>query len=298
VPVFVDLTPEDDAEVIVAALGPSNAEQLLRSNGVEKRRRESRRALATRAARSYVKQLLKSVPPGPIAVDITAFRAPTETHDLTLDWRSVLDNDARRIKPGGLQVLEEALTDIRNEAQARERCPGVCLELSLPLPLAMLVGYQWRWTTQLRTTVETVNPATGRMLRVEPSGGATDVRSELRKMALPGTGPMVLALSVGHSLGATVDRYAGDVNARGFEHLHVPCDFAKEPLDAADIRGLAAHVVNRLNGLQAEGTPKHLLMRAPANLAAAIGLASNGIGPTWVPLYDGHDNYSGGITIG
>lgn len=298
IPVFVELTPKEDAEAIAAAIGSSDAKQLLQSNGVEKRRRESRRALAVRAARSYVTELVKSVPPGPIAVEITAFRAPTENHDLTLDWRSVFDDDARAIEPGALRVFEEALADIRAEAQGRERCPAVSLELSLPLPLAMLVGHQWRWTTQLRTTIETVNPATGQMLRVQPSGSSSITRPELRATALPGTGPMVLALSVGPSLGETVERYAAEVDARGFEHLHVPCDFAKEPLDAADIRGLAAHVVGRLNRLQAEGKPKHLLMRAPANLAAAIGLAGNGIGPTWVPLYDGHEGYSGGITIG
>jgi hypothetical protein len=41
-----------------------------------------------------------------------------------------------------------------------------------------------------------------------------------------------------------------------------------------------------------------VLLRTPANLAAAIGLASNAIGLTWVASYDGHDYYDDGLTIG
>ena len=56
--------------------------------------------------------------------------------------------------------------------------------------------------------------------------------------------------------------------------------------------------MSRLNELHAEGVPKHLLLRAPASLATAIGLAANGTGPTYVPFYDGHDYYVGGLWVG
>lgn len=119
-----------------------------------------------------------------------------------------------------------------------------------------------------------------------------------RKATLPGSGTFVLGVSVGASLGATIDRYAADHDARGFEHLHVERDCENDPLDADEVRALAAHVVKRLNTLQSDGAPKHLLLRAPASLAVAIGLAANGTGPTCVPFYDGHDYYVGGIWIG
>ena len=60
----------------------------------------------------------------------------------------------------------------------------------------------------------------------------------------------------------------------------------------------ASQIVSRLNTLHAIGTPKHLLLRGPASLATAIGLSANGTGPTYVPFYDGHDAYVGGLWIG
>jgi len=297
VPVFVELRPRD-RPAIETAIGRDCAVQLLGYNGVTRGARQDLRDLARAAARRYVKQLVKCVEPGTVEAAVSVFRAPTGEHHLNLDWRTLFDAEARILAPGGIETTVEALSDIREALQARDRCPPVSLEVSLPMPLAMLVGYQWRWTTQLRVTVETVNPSTGRILRVEPSGATSRLLPTSRVVTLDGSGPFVLALSVGFSLGATVDRYAADNGARGFEHLHVECDFATEPLDAADIRTLAARVVKRLNELQAAGTPKHLLLRAPANLAAAIGLAGNGIGRTFVSFYDGHDGYVGGLWIG
>jgi hypothetical protein len=69
-------------------------------------------------------------------------------------------------------------------------------------------------------------------------------------------------------------------------------------LDASAIQGLAAHLVKRLNALHATGTPKHLLLRGPASLAVAIGQGANSTGRTFVPFYDGHDGYVGGLWIG
>jgi hypothetical protein len=297
VPVFVELRSHD-RPAIEAAIGRDQAMRLLGYNGVTRDAKQDLRDLARAAARRYVKQLVNGVEPGTVDAAVSTFRAPTGEHDLSLDWRPLFDAEARIPARGGIETITEALSDIREALQARDRCPPVCVEVSLPMPLAMLVGYQWRWTTQLRVTVETVNPSTGRMLSVEPSGASSRLLPMSRAVTLDGEGPFVLALSVGFSLGATVDRYAADNNACGFEHLHVECDFATEPLDATDIRTLAAHVVRRLNELQAAGMPKHLLLRAPANLATAIGLAGNGIGHTWVPFYDGHDGYVGGLWIG
>jgi hypothetical protein len=298
VPVLVDLQPGDDSAAIGAAIGSAYARQLLSSNGILHRNGQSLRALARETARRYVKQLVRGLPDGPVDVAITAFRAPTEQHDLTLDWRPLFNQDTRELAAGAEKVIVEALADIRTALQARERSPEVHIELALPLPLAMLIGHEWRWTTQLKATAKTVNPATGQMLTVPPGGARSELVATVSSGALAGKGPFVLALSVGTMLGNAVERYADEHDACGFEEMHVDCDASENPLEADDIRSLAAQVVKRLNEVHATGTEKHLLLRAPASLALAIGLAGNGTGPTWVPFYDGHDYYVSGLNIG
>lgn len=298
VPVLVDLKPGRDNAAIEAAIGPAYAKRLLSSNGILHHNGQSLQELARDTARRYVAQLVRGLPAGPVDVAITAFRAPTEQHDLTLDWRSLFNPDSRELAPGAHQTLVEALTDIRAALQARERSPEVQVEFALPLPLAMLVGHEWRWTTQLKTTVNTVNPATGQILTVAPGGPRSALVPAVRSGAPGGSGPFVLAVSVGTPLGATVERYADEHDACAFEEMHVDRDPGVDPFDADDIRALAALVIKRLNELHAAGQKKHLLLRCPASLAGVIGLASNGTGPTWVPFYDGHDYYVGGVTIG
>lgn len=105
----------------------------------------------------------------------------------------------------------------------------------------------------------------------------------------------MLAVSVGAELGAAADRWAAEHDARSIEVLPIDRDPATDPLDADDIRSLAAHIAKRLNQLHSDGAPKHLLLRGPAAVGAAVGLAANASGPTYVPFYDAHDYYSGGV---
>jgi len=297
-PVFVDLRPSDRT-AIEAQLGPVYTERLLDRNGLVRARRQSLKALAREAAREYVRRLVGGLPDRPVDVAISAFRAPTEQHDLTLDWRSLFDEPTRTLAPDAAETIVEALDDIREAMQARGRNPALHVELTLPMPLAMLVGYRWRETTQLQVTLKTVNPGTGDMLIVAPAAPTAMAWPAPRTASFPDrSGPYVLAVSVGHTLGATVDRYADEQDARGFEHLHIDRDPRTEPLNAEEVRSLAALVARRLHALQSQGTPKHLPLRTPASLAAAIGLAANAIGPTWVPFYDGHDYYADGLSIG
>jgi hypothetical protein len=196
-----------------------------------------------------------------------------------------------------VETFTEALGDIREALQGRARAPQVSVDVNLPLPLAMLVGFQWRTTTQLQVTIKTINPD-GRMLVVEPGtpadgGGLPDPVTA----TLAGDGPFVLAISVGADLGQAVERYATEQHSRGLERVYLPLP-DDGYLDASAIRALAAHAARRLNALHANGTPKHLLIRGPASLATAIGLAANGTGPTFVPFYDGHDGYISGVSIG
>jgi hypothetical protein len=295
-PVFVDLRPGDRA-AIEADLGPLYTDWLLNRNGLVRAPRQSLKTLAREAAREYVRRLIIGLPDGPVEVAISSFRSPTEQHDLSLDWRSLFDAEARTLMPEAVATFIEVLEDIREAIQVRGRTPQLLVELTLPMPLAMLVGHRWRETTQLQVTLKTVNPD-GAILVVPPGPPTTLPWPTPSSATLNGPGPFVLAISVGPTLGATVNRYAEDHEACGFEHLHIDRDPRTDPLDAEEIRSLAAHVVRRLHAIKARGLPKHLLLRTPASLAAAIGLAANAIGPTWVPFYDGHDYYAGGLTIG
>jgi hypothetical protein len=295
-PVFVDLRPRDRVD-IEAKLGPVYTDRLLNRNGLVRSRGQSLQALARDAAREYVRRLVAGLPTGPVDVAISTFRAPTEQHDLSLDWRSLFDAEARTLDAEATETLCEALDDIRQTMQARARTPELHVELTLPMPLAMLVGYRWRETTQLKVTLKTVNPG-GDLLVVPPAAPTNRPWPAARIDTFDRSGPYVLAVSVGPTLGATVERYADEHAARGFEHLHVDRDPRSDPLNAEEVRSLAAHIARRLHAVKAQGAPKHLLLRAPASLAAAIGLAANAVGPTWVPFYDGHEYYTGGLIIG
>jgi hypothetical protein len=273
VPVLVDLKPGRDSADIEAAIGPAYAKRLLNTNGILQRNGQSLRELARETARRYVAQLVRGLPGGPVDVAITAFRAPTEQHDLTLDWRSLFNTKFRELVPGAQETIVAALSDIRAALQARARSPEGDGAHGQSRP-------------------------TGQMLTVAPGGPRSRLTPAVRTGAPAGAGPFVLAVSVGAPLGATVERYADEHGACAFQEMHVDRDAGEDRLDADDIRALAVLVVKRLNELHAAGREKHLRLRCPAGLAAAIGLASNGTGPTWVPFYDGHDYYVGGLTTG
>jgi len=295
-PVFVDLRPRD-REVIESKLGAVYTDRLLDRNGLVRKSRQSLKALAREAAREYVRRLVAGVPAGPVSVAVSSFRAPTEQHDLSLDWRPLFDAETRTLHPDAADTICETLDDIRVALQVRDRAPDLHVELTLPMPLAMLVGYRWRETTQLRVTLKTLNPG-GDLLVVPPAPPAAMAWPTAEIAAFDRPGPFVLAVAVGPTLGETVERYAHAHDARGFEYLHVDRDPRVHPLGSDEIRSLAADIARRLHAIKATGAPKHLLLRGPAVLAAAIGLATNAVGPTWVPFYDGHEYYADGLSIG
>lgn len=296
IPVFVELKPTDYDD-IAQAIGPAYAKQLIAGNGIVPLSRQSLRDLADDTARRYVKQLVRTLPAGPVTMAVTAFRAPAEEHDLTLDWRSLFDAHERVLQAGAQETIIEALGDIREALQSRARSPKVTVELNVPIALALLIGHEFRWTTQLRVTLVTVNPD-GEMLVIDPAPPGDCSWPQPQVADRPGSGPVVLAVSVGAELGAAADRWADENDACRIETLHVGRSPNADPLDADEVKSLAATIARRLNELHAAGVPKHLLLRGPAALGAAVGLAANGSGPTYVPFYDGHSYYSGGVWVG
>lgn len=210
---------------------------------------------------------------------ITAFRAPAEAHDLTLDRRRLFDPQARVLQHGAQETIIEAFGEIHEALQEPQRSRQVTVEVSLPIPLAVLLGHELRWTTQVKVTIITVNPS-GDPLVVEPAAPVMRSWPDWRVEDLPGAGP---AVSVGAELGAAADRWAAEHDARSIEGVHIDRDPATDPLDGNDVRSLAAHSAKRLNKLHGDGAPKHLLLRGPAVLDAAVGLAATASGPPTCP---------------
>lgn len=114
---------------------------------------------------------------------------------------------------------------------------------------------------------------------------------------MSGSGPFVVAVSVGKPLTGTLGRYAADVGARGTVHLHLPLERG-QLLNGREINALANWVVRELGRANDEGCEKHLILLSPVSLAVRIGTIAHGTGRTWLPLWDGESSYRGGIMIG
>jgi hypothetical protein len=95
VPLFVDLQPSEDADAIKRAFGSRRGRRLLDLNGVIRNRGEDLPTFSKRAARQYVKDLIREHPGDNLHAAITTGREPTGQHHLSLDWRR-LARDHRR----------------------------------------------------------------------------------------------------------------------------------------------------------------------------------------------------------
>src|SRR5258708_16721317 len=150
-PVFIDLSPSRDRAIMDAAMGESVAGQLVERNGVIRQRAESVASLTSRIARRYVRDAVVSLPQNEtVTAMITVFRPGDGSHDLTIDWRAIFDCDRRDFAGAGRPRATEVLNDLREALQERSLRPRVQVDLYLPLPLALFVGYEWRYTPGIR----------------------------------------------------------------------------------------------------------------------------------------------------
>src|SRR5439155_4787517 len=159
--------------------------------------------------------------------------------------------------------------------QAAFHSPDVVLDLDLPLPLAFLVGYEWRLTTRLRLTVEL---RTGTTFGELTGDGDVVVPQEPSREPLGGHGPAVLAVSCRGGFGEAAQRYAAEVDARELISLHV-----SGVLETPALRGLAHATARALGRLNGQAVDKHLLILGPAGLAVLAGAASNATGAVTIP---------------
>jgi hypothetical protein len=297
IPLFVDLRPGRDTDAIKQAFGARRGQQLLDLNGVIRGDGEDLESFAKRAARQYIKDLIREHAGDQLRIAITTGREPTGQHDLSLDWRRLVDGDGRLSDPGALATIVETLADIRQALQTKSSYPHITVEPHVRLPLAALIGWEWNRVRPLRLTVQ--QPSAAGMQTVE------DLPADPRKWGAPemtpqtGDGPAVVAVSVGKRLGDAVHRYAATQRARETCCLHVALDeLPDRTLSPEDISSIAMWTVDQLAELNDRGVEKHLLLLGPASLAVRIGAAANGTGRTWMPFWDGAAGYTSGLAIG
>jgi hypothetical protein len=290
VPIFASIEPHQLAEAKNHRLSGRDFEMLRDANGVI-RNGQTLPAWRRDVARRYIRAAVRAIDATEYTIAATAFTPPDGHQDFTLDWRSVLDEDTRELTPGTLPILVDALRTLRDAIKPTEQFPHITLDIDMPLPLAALIGYEWRVTSRLRLTIRQRTGAG--TLEVAGDGSTrTDwpdwtVRDHGRQ------GPCVVAVSTTpDALTAHLQRYADQVGAGQTLDLHVPGQ-----LDADGIRGLAREITGKLREACDNGADKHLLLAGPAALAVLVGAANNGNGTLTMPFWNG-STYVSPIVIG
>ncbi len=295
VPLFVGLKPGvvPDRSSITSALAECG-EAFLSCNGLEIAGGESVLDFSRRVSKRYLRDVLKSIADvtpslDGVSVAIRIQSEPDGNHDLTFDWRSIFDLRRRCFVGNGRGLVNGALANARDALQTIAHAPRVELDLDLPIPIAFLLGFEWRITSRLRLSVRQRTGITVSV--VDGDGGAEEIPRPVRESRL-GRGPAILVVSCRGGLGDLPQRYAASIDAQELILLHVPGELSKE-----GIRSLARSCASELRDLSNRGVEKHLLMLGPASLAVFAGAASNASGPVTVPFWDG-SNYVNPITVG
>jgi TIR domain len=296
VPLFVDLEPGRDRELLEDALGDRAAKRLLDLQGLVRSREESLEGFARRAARRYVKDSLRGLGEDPLRVEITTAREPTLNGDLSIDWRGLVKENGDPRSEQALARMVISLSDIRAATQAEAHRPHICVEPHVRVPLGALIGWEWNRVRPVRLDI--LQPAPDGSTALIREGDYGDVPlPEADVKVLGKDGPVVVAASVGIPLDGTLARYAARIQGRRIVHLHVPLENGRF-LEGSEINSLARWVVDQLGHANDEGGAKHLILAGPVGLAVRVGAMAHGKGACWIPLWDGGSSYSGGLEIG
>jgi predicted nucleic acid-binding protein len=291
VPLFADIPRARAFAELETVLPPDDLALLKDANGIV-RARHLRDAFHADAARRYMRAAIHSLGRGRCTFAATALAEPQGTQDFTLDWRSLIDPDLRALSPDAPALVINALRTIRDEMRLTAEFPEIVLDLDLPLPLAALIGYEWRVTSRLQLIVRQ-RSGTG-IVKVAGVGIARATWPAWQRQTLGPDGINILAVSTtSHPLTAHALAYARAHGGARLVELHVD----EGPLDATSIRGLARHVAAEAYTLNANGSPTHLLLAGPAALAVMVGAASNGNGPLIMPFW-GREGYLTPIRVG
>lgn len=298
VPLFVTARPGEVKRKLLAVAADPNSplttddvELFMEANGHPRGRGERNEDYRTAVARRYVRAAVKWLAQDSYTIALTALAEPAGTQDFTFDWRPLVDPQTRTLAVGAEELMRDALVTFRDAIRPTAAFPHVTLDLDLPLPMAALIGYEWRVTSRLALTVR---QRTGSSIRtVDGDGPATTGIPGWTETDLPGSGPTVVAISTTpRPLTGPLGRYAHAVGARRTLDLHLP-----RQLDPADVRGLARHVAATLRDINNAGQEKHVLLAGPASLATLIGAGANGNGPVTMPLWNGQE-YGSALVFG
>lgn len=297
VPLFVTIRPSEAKTALLAAtthagtkLTSDDVDIFTDANGYA-RSTERIGDFRTAVAHRYVRAAVASLSQDSYSVAVTALTEPTGSQDFTFDWRHVIDARTRIFIPGAADMMREALVAFRDAVRPTAAFPHITLDLDIPLPIAALVGHEWRVTSRLKLTIR--QRTRSGVVLVDGDGPIGTGWPAWTKTQCAGDGPNVFAVSTTSAgLTAPLDRYASEVGANRTMELHVPSE-----LDADGIRGLARHVAAALRDANGEGRPKHLILAGPAALAVLIGAGANAGGPVTAPLWDG-SKYQSAIVFG
>jgi SMODS-associated and fused to various effectors sensor domain len=278
VPLFIDVSPTVDADGFRNALR-SHKDEFLAMNGVGLKSGEDLNEFRRRVARRYVRDAIAMLPEDTISIALRGLSEPNDAHDLTFDWRHLVDPTSRQLVPDALARMIDALANAREEFQARSASPELRVDLDLPLPLAYLVGYEWRITTRIRLAAW---QRTGSSYRWIESDGAVAEIAAPDVEELGSVGPVVIVASCRDGAQGAALRYAKSLGAQRLVSLHV-----HGLLNDAQLRGLARVTANELRNAGDHGAEKHLLIVGPTTLAMLTGAAANAVGPVVVPFWNG-----------
>lgn len=291
VPLFLNVRPSAANAVMRPVLGDDDAEVFFEASGrVRGRKRNSE--FHRDVARRYVRAAAASLDQSSFSVAATALSEPDGDQDFTLDWRTAIDPQTRVLTEDP-EVLRDAVWSLRDALSPRAGFPELELTLNLPLPLAMLLGYEWRVTSRLKLTIRQRTRSS--IVVVTGDGHATDLGAwpEWGEDDLGRDGPTVIALETTQQWPAgPLSSYAATVGAGRTVSLHVP-----RQLDAPGMRGLARHAAAKLREIGQQTPHSHFLLAGPNGLAVLIGAGSNANGPVVVPFWDG-SKYVSPLVIG
>jgi hypothetical protein len=291
VPLFLNVRPGEADAVMRPVLGDDDTDVFFEASG-RVRGRERNAEFHRDVARRYVRAAAASLDQSSFSVAATALAEPDGDQDFTFDWRTTID-PRTRVLTEDPDVLRDVLWNLRDALVPRAAFPEVELTLNLPLPLAMLLGYEWRVTSRLKLTIN--QRTRSGIVVVTGDGDVTDSGTwpEWEEEDLGRDGPTVVALTTTkQSLAEPLAGYSATVGAGRTVSLHAPGE-----LDAPGMRGLARHAAAKLREVGQQAPNPHFLLAGPTGLATLIGAGSNANGPVVVPFWDG-SRYVSPLVVG
>jgi hypothetical protein len=298
VPLFVTISPNQARQELLEAtteagakLAVDDVDVFMDAHGIKRERGQRIAEFRADVARRYVCAAVTSLNQHAYSVAITALTEPTGIQDFTFDWRHFIDPRSRILMPAAAEAMRDALLTFRDAVKPTAEFPRITLDLDVPVPVAALVGYEWRVTSRISLSIR--QRTRSGVVVVDGDGPTAQGWPAWTETLLAGSGPTVIAVATTtEPLTEPLSAYAGRVDARRTLQLHVPGE-----LDAAGIRGLARHVAAVLRDGNGGRNGKHILLAGPCALGTLVGAGANAAGAITAPLWNGR-GYEAALVFG